>query len=32
MMETLTLATGWIIIDDRGEIVVEQGRAVPRAR
>jgi hypothetical protein len=32
MMEELTLATGWIIVDDRGNILVENGRTVPKAR
>jgi hypothetical protein len=32
MMESLTLATGWIIVDDWGEIIVENGRTDPKAR
>jgi hypothetical protein len=32
MMEALTLATGWIIVDDSGDVVVEHGRTTPRAR
>ncbi len=32
MMEALTLATGWIIVDDWGDIGVERGRTAPRAK
>jgi hypothetical protein len=32
LLEALTLATGWIIVDDWGNILVENGRTVPEAK
>jgi hypothetical protein len=32
MMEALTLSTGWIIVDDWGNTIVENGRAISGAK